>query len=86
MTNRRFRFWSALELREAILALEQGYSSGAASVSTSAPGGGSVTWTSRDNYLAIIADMNDAYDQLALGIVNDKPAITRIRQISKRGW
>ncbi|WP_460931290.1 hypothetical protein [Shinella zoogloeoides] len=45
-----------------------------------------MTWTSRDNYLAIIADMNDAYDRLALGVVDDKPAITRIRQISKRGW
>lgn len=45
-------FWSAMAIREAIIVLEEGISTAAASVSTAGPGGCTVTWTSRDNYKA----------------------------------
>lgn len=82
---RMFEFWSALEIREAIVALEQGISTGAASVTTSGPGGGSVTWTTRDNYKALLEDLYAGWDR-ANGSDNSRPAVRRIRIISKRGW
>lgn len=85
--NRFGEFWSSLEIREAIIALEQGISTGAASVSTAGPGGGTVTWTSRDNYKAILSDLYAAWDQKnSPDIATAQPALRRIRQISKRGW
>lgn len=85
--NRFGEFWSSLEIREAIIALEQGISTGAASVSTAGPGGGTVTWTSRDNYKAILSDLYAAWDQKnSPEIVTAQPALRRVRQISKRGW
>ncbi|MDX0165778.1 hypothetical protein GOC43_28775 [Sinorhizobium meliloti] len=85
--NRFGEFWSALEIREAIIALEQGISTGAASVSTAGPGGGTVTWTSRDNYKAILADLYAAWDlKNSPEVPAAQPALRRIRQISKRGW
>lgn len=78
---------NALEIREAIVALEQGIATGAASVSTAGPGGGTVTWTSRDNYRAILADLYAAWDRMnSPDIASAQPALRRIRQISKRGW
>lgn len=85
--NRFGEFLSALEIREAIIALEQGISTGAASVSTAGPGGGTVTWTSRDNYKALLADLYAAWDQKnSPDVFTAQPALRRIRQISKRGW
>lgn len=85
--NRFGEFWSALETREAIIALEQGIATGAASVTTSGPGGGSVTWTSRDNYKAILADLYAAWDRMnSPEVPVAQPALRRMRQISRRGW
>ncbi|MDR6664017.1 hypothetical protein [Rhizobium sp. 1399] len=87
MATRMFDFWSALEIREAIVGLEQGISTGAASVTTSGPGGGSVTWTSRDNYKAILEDLYAAWDRANGGIdTAAQPAIRRVRIIARRGW
>ncbi|MBB4064039.1 hypothetical protein [Gellertiella hungarica] len=84
MASRKFEFWSALEIREAIIALEQGISTGAASVSTQGPGGGSVTWTSRENYNALLDELYAAWDRK--NGADTKPALTQFRQISKRGY
>lgn len=85
MASRKFEFWSALDIREAIIALEQGISTGAASVTTQGPGGGSVTWTQFDNFERILNDMYRAWDRKN-GAVETAPALTQIRQISKRGY
>lgn len=85
--NRFGEFWSAMAIREAIIALEEGISTAAASVSTAGPGGGTVTWTSRDNYKAILADLYAAWDlKNSPDVVTAQPALRRTRQISKRGW
>ncbi len=85
--NRFGELWSALEVREAILALEQGISTGAASVSTAGPGGGTVTWTSRDNYKAILSDLYSAWDRKNSPEMSvERPAVRRVRIIAKRGW
>ncbi|MEF3134610.1 hypothetical protein OS035_24445 [Rhizobium sp. 268] len=46
-------------------------------MSAQIPGGGTVQWTSYENFNRILADLNDAYDR-ADGIVN-KPGLQQIR-------
>jgi hypothetical protein len=82
MVSRKYRFWSAIELREAILALEDAMTIGAAT--TSYQGAGTVQWTSRENFEAILRDLNDAYDRIVLGETN-APAITQRRIYPRRG-
>ncbi len=84
MTSRSYRFWSALEIIEAIRHIELAKSTAAASVSYQ--GGGAVQYTSRENFEIILKELNDAYDRIALGVTEEKPAVRRIRIISKRGW
>ena len=80
---RKYRFWEPLMLREAIVELEKAIALGAASVSTPSPGG-SVTWTSRDNYEAILRDLYAAYDAKTDGITR-QAAISHIRIVPRRG-
>ncbi|MGO7445136.1 hypothetical protein [Rhizobium leguminosarum] len=75
--SRKYRFWPQPNIREAIIALEEAISSGAATVSFQGPGGGTVQWTSYQNFELILRDLNDAYDR-ADGIAN-KPALQQIR-------
>lgn len=80
---RKYRFWEQIMLREAIVELEKAIALGAASVSTPVPGGGSVTWTNRDNYESILRDLYAAYD--AKDGINRQAAISHIRIVPRRG-
>jgi hypothetical protein len=80
---RKYRFWEPLMLREAIVELEKAIAMGTASVSTQGPGGGTVTWTSRDNYEAILRDLYAAYD--AKSGINRQAAIKHYRIVPRRG-
>lgn len=84
MASRSYRFWTALEIHEAIRAIEFAKTTVAASVSYQ--GGGAVQYTSRENFDIILAELNDAYDRIALGITEEKPALQRVRIIARRGW
>ncbi len=85
MASRSYRFWSALEIIEAIRHIELAKSTAAASVSYQ--GGGSVQYTSRENFDIILKELNDAYDRIALGDESsEKPALQRVRIIARRGW
>lgn len=84
MASRSYRFWTALEIHEAIRAIEFAKTTVAASVSYQ--GGGSVQYTSRENFDIILKELNDAYDRIALGITEEKPALQRVRIIARRGW
>ncbi|TBY57990.1 hypothetical protein E0H39_29685 [Rhizobium leguminosarum bv. viciae] len=75
--SRKYRFWPQANIREAIIALEEAISSGAATVSFQGPGGGTVQWTSYENFELILRDLNDAYDR-ADGLTS-KPALQQIR-------
>lgn len=81
---RKYRFWEPLMLREAIVELEKAIALGAASVSTPGPGGGSVTWTNRDNYEAILRDLYAAYDAKEYGM-NRQAAVSHVRIVPRRG-
>lgn len=80
---RKYRFWDQLLLREAIVELEKAIALGAASVSTPGPGGGSVTWTNRDNYEAILRDLYAAFD--AKDGIDRQAAISHVRIVPRRG-
>lgn len=85
MASRSYRFWTALEIHEAIRAIEFAKTTVAASVSYQ--GGGAVQYTSRENFDIILKELNDAYDRIALGEnPADKPALSRVRIIARRGW
>ncbi|WP_192886384.1 hypothetical protein [Agrobacterium sp. LAD9] len=81
---RKYRFWEPLMLQEAIVELEKAIAMGTASVSTQGPGGGTVTWTSRDNYEAILKDLYAAYDAKVEGI-SRPAAIQQFRIVPRRG-
>lgn len=81
---RKYRFWDPMVLQEAIVELEKAIATGAASVATPGPGGGTVTWTSRDNYEGILRDLYAAYDAKTAGVTRPA-AIQQIRIVPRRG-
>lgn len=84
MVSRKYRFWPQDKLKEAIIALEEALSSGAATVSFQGPGGGTVQWTAYDNFERILRDLNDAYDR-GDGETT-KPALQQIRIYGRSPW
>ncbi|MDH0123291.1 hypothetical protein ABE562_04835 [Brucella intermedia] len=77
-----FRRWTKPQLEEAILALEEGISSGAQSISY--PAGGSLSYTSFENATNILDQLYARLDELEGK--RRRPSIQMIPFVVKRGY
>ncbi|BDA85476.1 hypothetical protein Sa4125_30180 [Aureimonas sp. SA4125] len=78
----RYRYWTRDELIAAVRGIEEGLSTGAASVGYSAAG--TVSYVTRDNAMATLRDLYNRIDQLeGLG---SAPVVRRVRMLAVKGY
>ena len=77
----RYRYWTRDELIAAVRGIEEGLSTGAASVGYSAAG--TVAYVTRANAMATLRDMYDRIDQL--DGIGSAPTVRRVRIFTSKG-